>query len=390
MENKFLVLRKLVLSCAVLLLSSACFAQIYYVTEDEKGNQTIFQTFSWEQDDGVLKYEFILEREVKGKFVEIKHEELETSSIDLTLENGNYRYKVLAYNFLGFLETETDWITVNIVKAYQPKVNSVSPGVIYLEDDQDGVFVIEGHELSSTTEFYLSHNFKTEGKTKAEILEYDDHRKNRVKIKFDPKKLDAGKWKIVAVNVGGLKDAKDNPNIRWKKFVDFDISAGYAPMFIVASPDIPKYFDKDMLLVVPTVRMTLYPIKRRFGYFGLELNGSAALMEKSASTFKLGTGIVNANVMLVYKKFFVKKRFAMDIHAGAGVVGFLGMQFQFPHDIKSEQMNSLNICAAGGISAQVFFVKGLYAELGCDYVYTFMSDMQFMYVQPQISVGWEF
>ena len=126
-----------------MLAGTFAFAQTYYITEDEKGNQTIMQTFSWEQDENVFKYEFIMEHLVKGNWVEIEHQELTENKIDLSLAAGSYRYKILLYNYLGFLETETDWIEAEIIKAYQPKISSVSPQNLYLEEIQDGIFIVE-------------------------------------------------------------------------------------------------------------------------------------------------------------------------------------------------------------------------------------------------------
>ncbi|MBQ0002988.1 MAG: hypothetical protein KBT21_05580 [Treponema sp.] len=380
-----------ILALTLSFVNAVSYAQTYYITEDEKGNQTLFQTFSWEKDDSVFKYEFIMEHLVKGKYVEIEHKELKENSIDLSLVNGTYRYKLLVYNYLGFLEVETDWIPVEIVKAYQPKIFDVGPGTIFLEEEQDGIYTVSGSELSSETEFSLIKGSKNQdGKLKAEILEYDDKHKNRVKIKFDPEKIDVGRWTLVAKNVGGLKGFKDDVWVKWKKAVDFNVSAGWAPLFFVASPDIKKYFNTDMMLLSPEVKMSFFPIKKRFGYFGIGVSGCFSGMEYKPEGYDLSTLFFTGNVDFIYQKYIVPKKICFDVHAGAGIVGFTAMQFKFPHDIKSENFTSLNIAAHAGVSLDYYFLKRLYGEIGCDFTYAFIKDMQLMFVQPQISVGWQF
>lgn len=396
MENKMTrVLRIFIIALVVSFTSAVSFAQTYYVTEDEKGNQTLYQTFSWEKDDSVFKYEFIMEHLVKGKYVEIEHKEVKENSIDLSLVSGTYRYKLLVYNYLGFLEVETDWIPVEIVKAYQPKIFDVGPGTIFLEEEQDGIYTVTGSELSSETEFSLLKGGakNQDGRLKAEILESDDKHKNRVKIKFDPEKLDVGRWTLVAKNVGGLRDFKKDVTVKWKKAVDFNVSAGYAPIFFIASPDMEKYFNTNMMLFVPEVRMSFFPIKKRFGYFGICLSGCFSGLDYKADGYDLESLFFTGNLDFVFEKYFIPKRLCLDAHVGAGVLGFTAMQFKFPHNIQSESFTSLNITANAGIAIDYYFlksVKRLYGELGCDFTYAFMKDMPLMFVQPQISIGWQF
>lgn len=388
------LIHTLIISLFFVLFSQNVFAQTYYVTEDEKGNQTLFQTFSWEKDDNVFKYEFIMEHFTKGKYVEIEHKEVQGNSIDLSLVSGTYRYKLRAYNYLGFLEVETDWIPVEIVKAYQPKIFDVTPGTIFLEEEQDGIYSVSGSELSSTTEFSLMKGVKNQdGRLKAEILETDDKHKNKVKIQFNPEDLDVGKWTLVAKNIGGLRDFKQDVVVKWRKAVDFNVSAGYAPIFFVASPEMKKYFNTEQMWLVPEVRMNFFPVKKRFGYFGIGLSGCFSGLNYKPDGYELNSFFFTGNVDFIFQKYFIPKRLCLDAHVGAGVVGFSGMQFKFPHDIQSEKVTSINISANAGVAVDFYFlksVKRLYGELGCDFTYTFMKDMNLMFIQPQLSIGWQF
>lgn len=381
----------LIASLLFVIFGTFSFAQTYYVTEDEKGNQTLFQTFSWEKDDNVFKYEFIMEHLVRGKYVEIEHKELQENSIDLSLVSGTYRYKLLAYNYLGFLEVETEWIPVEIVKAYQPKIYDVSPGTIFLEEEQDGIYTVTGSELSSTTEYSFSKNMKNQdGRIKAEIIEFDDKHKNKAKIKFDPEILDVGKWTLVAKNIGGLRDFKQDVIIKWKKAVDLDVSAGYAPVFFIASPEIKNYFSTQQMWFVPEVRVNFFPMKKRYGYFGVGFSGCFSGLNYDAGTYDLKSLFFTGNLDFVYQRYFKEKKFCIDLHAGVGVVGFTGLHFEFPHNIESDSLTSINVSGNVGVAFDYYILKRLYVELGCDFTYAFMKDMNLMFIQPQASVGWQF
>ncbi|MBP5401692.1 MAG: hypothetical protein J6Y36_00890 [Treponema sp.] len=383
----------------MMLFSSFAFAQVYYIEEDEKGNQTIKQTFSWEQDENVFKYEFIMEHFVKGKWVEIEHVELQTNKVDLSLPSGTYRYKILLYNYLGFLETETDWIPVDIIKAYQPKISAISPGNIYLDEMQDGIFEIDGSELRPETEFSLSKSKKgEEGTIKGKIIE-EDKRNKHVKIYFDPELIDTAKYKLVAKNPGGLKDAFDGPLVRYKKPMDFDVSLSYVIPVVLFDETIPNYLGQNVFPLTLNSRASFLPVKSKYGYLGAQINGYYMRMDHDFSNYEVGGNLIMGFANFVYQ-FPIRKLNSdqktyrllatLEAHVGAGVVQFMNYRYIFPGGIQSKPLNSINLSADIGVGGQIYVYKRMFVDINVDFVAGFGKDMVIGMVLPSVGAGWQF
>lgn len=403
-KNMFSIIKKIVVFAILLFIPvSMSFAQDeqYYITEDEKGNQTIFQKFEWQKDDDVLKYEFIVEQFQKGKYVEIAHEETSTNSVSVSLSAGTYRYKIIAYNFLGVVEIESEWIDVEIIKAYQPKINNVSPGSLFLEEMQDGIFVVEGSELRPETEFTLSAVKKNaEGKLKGVIIE-DDKRNHRLKIKFNPDELNSANYTLVAKNPGGLKAFYNGPDVRFKKPVDFDVSAAYVFPVVLFDDTVPKYYGSNLFPLSATIKMSLLPIKKNFGYFGFGINAFYSRMDKNFGNYKIGGNLVSGHLNFVYQipirkiaKDNKTKRLAatIEMHLGAGVAYFMDHTFTFDNGIVTPALNSLLLSADAGIGAQIYIanLNRLYVDFGVDFSMAFGSDLTLGTLLPYAGVGWQF
>lgn len=340
---------------------------------------------------GVLYYDFFLEsKNKKDEYVLQEKIKTENPFVELSLGAGNYRYKIFIYNLLGSLEVESDWILFDVTKAYEPKVRDVSPKIIYLEEAQDGIYTVTGSELRVESEFYLVAN---EGKSRHSIPgTIIDHDKNnhKVKLQFDVEKIDVSKYSLVVKNPGGLKDKSDKITVKYKKPVDFNVSVGYAPVFILNDDTINKYFEKSFYPLVPNVCLTFIPIKRKFGYLGFALTGSYFMMNNDKGSYSVSSHCVSGSFDLVYQKLLYKRKFLLDVRAGAGVTNLLDMKFAFNNGIVSEPLNSVNISVNAGLGIQYYVLKRLYIEAGCDFTHVFIKDMVMQYIQPVISCGYQF
>lgn len=404
MVNKKFSVRILVLSIFFLIAGTFAFAQeeTYYIVEDEKGNQTIMQTFKWEKSDDVFKYGFILQQKLpKGEWKTLIEEETETTKYDVSLGAGEYRYKVMAYNFLGNLEVDTGWIDVEIIRAYMPKISDVTPATLFLEEEQDGIFSISGSELREETEFYL-----IPGKTMRlgglipQVLEHNK-RNNHVKLQFDPNLIDSNKYSLIAKNNGGLKTSYYPITVQFKKPVDFDVAAGYAPVFFLSDSIMKSKSGKDIsfnaamgdqmfYFLSPNVRLTFIPVKKKIGNFGVMINATAFPVMSNVADYELNGWILMGSAQFIYQFYPIKKRLCLDVHAGVGVFSLLNLGFKFPHGIEIEdKMNSLALTANVGLDAQFYILKRLYVEAGVEVgipVYGWSP----LTLQPQVAVGWQF
>lgn len=392
MENK---IKKLLIVFITLLISTFAFGQTqnYYI-QDTSDGAVFVQTFKWEQNDYVQKYVFTIEMlNKKGKWEQIDKQETELNYVEETLSAGEYRYKLELYNFLGIMELETEWQPVSITKAYQPKITSVSPGTIYLEETQDGVFSVDGSELSDTTEFVLKSGKR---ELKATVIQ-SNPRKHSVKLQFNPDELDTGKYQLVAKNVGGLTYSYSEVKIQFKKMMDFDIEAGWAPLFVPADATMKDYFGNTFYPIGLDARMTFIPLKRKSGYYGVSLDNKAYFMRNEDSKYNLSSYVLFSHLDFTYQKPFLEKTLVLDLHIGAGITSFVNMFFEFPNDIYSEKFFAFYPEAAAGMSLQWYIQKRLYLSMGVDYMFTinfaFTDDRMPTMIHaivPMINVGWQF
>lgn len=379
----------------------------FYLLESEEGVEFI-QKFSWDKVEGAMKYRFTIEQKAsedsKGRgrrrdkdsedsqinedgYIPVEQLETEQCSVELSLAAGNYRYKIEIYNFLGNIEFESQWFPAEIIKAYQPEIRDASPTMLYMEEQQNGIFSVTGVDLRPDAQYFLRSGLR---KLDAKVIEQDD-RFRHVRLQFDVDSLDSGIYTLVAKNVGGLESQFKSITVKFKKPTDFDISVGFSPFWFLYDSTMADYFGSPFNLLGANLRMTFFPVKFKFGYFGAGLSASGTYLNYAKTTYSVSTHFADAYLNLVYQKTFGKRnQFHFDAHVGAGLVSFLGTQFKFPHDVKSDPLWSLSICAAGGVSLQYYILNRLYVEAGVDYVHGFMSDMVLGYVKPIVSVGWQF
>ena len=389
----------------------------------EESAEEKWQYLEWEEEDPefVLNYEVVIEvlEKESGIYTEINRLQTETNNTYIQvkpfLPPGNYRYKVITYNLIGIAVVESDWFEFRIVKAFKPEISNISAEVnhsstLFLDEINNGIFNIvgknlfeepnNGNEISFTT-----YELKNKKKKNAEplipkILELDD-KNRRLKIQFDMDDLDVGTYIFMATDASGLKNVIDKKNeiiVKFKKSVDFDISGGYT-LPIIFDETINKYMDSSVWPLSLYARLSFIPFKHRFGYFGMGLTSSYTRMISNKDTYRIGGNLLTANALFVYQ-FPIRIKLktsgqqkhiiTLDFHAGAGFTFFNDFKFHFDHNIVSNPLNSLNISIDFGFAAQIYITNRLYTEIGADYIMSFISDMEFGMLEPQISIGWQF
>lgn len=367
---------------------SAKEGQNYFIRETDDGRQ-FFQKLEWESVGEVLSYQVSVEgRNRKGEWVQIDSQETQDTFIEVSLAAGTYRYKIVVINLLGRLEYESEWYEFEIIKAIQPKVYGVSPSIIYLEDENDGKYVVNVNNIQENAVVQLVS--ERSGRATLPIKYELSEDGKKIIFALDLSRINATEYRVRVMNPGGLYELSDKTIIRYKKLFDFDLSAGYMPGIVIRDETMQKYFGTSFLGLGLGAKFEAMLIKQPWGYFGLSLNAAYYGVERKESGYTLSGNILVSNIDLVYQKVLIKKRLVLDAHLGAGVLTVFGTKFKFSNNIKSPNLASLNMCMNAGLSMQVYLWSRLYVEAGCDYVMPFMADMAMDLVQPELSVGWQF
>lgn len=381
-----------------------------------------WQILEWQEDEPlfVLKYEVIIEKynPKKDVYTEINRliTETNTTSIQIKpyLVPGAYRFKVITYNLLGVPEVESEWQPFNIFQAYQPGVNNVVVNInhsstIYLDDINDGKLTVTGRNLFTGPEDDKDISFTTysldniNGKKSyiPEITEFSDNN-HKLEVQLDMNTLDVGHYNFIARDASGLSNEKNlssSLNVKFRKMMDFDISAGYACPVVLFDDTIETFMGEKAWPLSGIARMTFVPVKRRYGFYGIGLCASYTRMFKEFDSYSIDGNFITGHLDFVYQIPFYSKANAegkrrhncnLELHAGAGVSFFNQYMFHFPHNIDSDPLNSISLSINAGALAQIYITQRLFIEPSADYIMTVSDKNNFGFIIPGISIGRQF
>ena len=391
-----------------------------YLTEDNE----IMQHFTWKGADTVYRYEFLLEKlNDEGEYEYLYLFDTRETELSVSIRSGKYRYLIKVYNYLNQMDFQTKWVYFEVKKVYQPVITSVTPVTIFLDEGPSGIFSITGLELREDTVYTLENNWY---EISTEVLERDNLHE-RAKIRVNPNLLDTGTYYIRAENEGGLFDTSGTIRVGFAKPLDITVAAGWTGLFMVdqytkynateGASTLRQFFnnrnttngDNDVLFKPFGVnaKVTVIPYKTAHFYLGGGLSLNATYLKytsydngSESYTIKapLYTAGVNGNVLFILKKR-VPFRVLADIHAGLGVLGFMGLTVISPNH-QSDPAFTVAPCLYAGADLQFYITKKMFFTAGADFVWAIspsrnketnkMDPMSIQFVRPAVSFGWQF
>lgn len=391
--------------------------------EGELSAEEQWQLIEWDDSrrEFVLNYEIEIEvydekeRNFNPLFVMKTEDNADSIHINPQLEPGFYRYRLIPYNLLGLRGHESNWITFSIVEAYQPVINSLTSNsskgdTIYLDEWNDGKFSVNGRNLfepqkrDSDTK-YTEYAFVNRKKTKLGVVKPDkiENKSDRnLELYVDIKNLEVGTYDFVATDASGLESEKGNHsvlNVKYRKWMDFDISGGYVLPCVLFDDTIPNYMGSNIWPISAYGKVSLLPVKRSFGNFGLGITGSFTRMSVEYDRYKIDGNMITgfANIIYQIPVYFHRKdpekrrhRLTFELHGGAGGVYLMDYQFHFDNGIESKKMNSIITGFDAGVAVQGYITNRLFIELNADGILGFGKDVTLGMILPGVGIGWQF
>ncbi len=365
----------------------------YYLKDTGNGKDFV-QKLNCPEQDGVLNYEFVIEQydEASGSWNRIKAVKTSDGKAEVSLKAGKYRYKVILYNYLDSPEAESGWAEVEIKKAYEPKISDVGPKLIYLEEENDGRFTVSGTDLMPETVYSLD---SQAGLKLAAVIEDNDSRNVRARLRVDINKLDVGVYTLNAVNPGGLASASPEVVVKFRKPFDIDVAAGYSPFFALYDDTIAEYYNQTFWPLGAGLKIEVLPFKHNYGSFGFLLDGRYVYMTGTGSGYTITGNSINVTINYAFQTFIYKRKLLFCVYAGAGISMLSNMVFDFGNDVYSDVLNSMYICGDAGLSLRYHFNKSLYVELEGNFSHAFLGDIMLGCAmlgraEPRLSAGWRF
>ncbi|MDR2478122.1 MAG: hypothetical protein LBD48_02280 [Treponema sp.] len=372
--------------------------------EESREEMLFMHTFEWDHAEFAASYVLILEQQRGNAFVEVLRRNVEVTSLRISIPSGRYRYRVLSFNILGRLDTASDWVYINIIQALQPSIFGFTPENFYFDRQALRIIELDGVNLLMDSEIYLlrrkgraaPEGESTEPPNAEDIILPKEVRRTELgesaQLVFDEESLVEGVYDIIVMNPGGLEAQAGPFGISVAKPYDLNLSAGYFPLvrmfsssaYVISQRAVPLGFGASFSFV---------PFKKDFGFFGIELNPFWAYWESETGDVRSPvsrSSLLSAQVNMLYQYWSKKNILAINARLGIGISGLLGYQLEYHTGKNSAPENFVFFSWGGGVSAQWFFFKRLFAEAGINYFHIHDSNLPMGFLRFTVSGGWQF
>jgi hypothetical protein len=344
------------------------------------------QFLSWEAQENVFYYELELERQTKEAWEGVVTEKTEEAFFEFSLAPGTYRYRVKPYDLLERPGPESDWVQFAILPARQPELLRFSPESFYLDEDPAWVITVSGRNLVDGLEVFLQED--RGGLIKPETVTVGQSW-NEARLMFSYEQLNTGSYTIHVTNPGGLKTELQTFRIVFKKPIDINVSSGYRPL-IPFYGYINELFGTVFFPIGAYSRLSLIPLKRRWGYMGFEIEPAWNYIMVAGDGYEVEAQMPGAAIYGVYRRWLANRVITFDVRIGGGIYSFLDYHFVFDRGNTSSIMVFMPALVAG-VSTQWLVKKPFFIEVGFDFSHFITADNPSPgYLRPFAGVGWQF
>jgi hypothetical protein len=342
------------------------------------------QTLSWTGQNNALYYVLEIEKEEEAVWQEYLKEQSDSAAVEVSLPSGNYRYRITAYDFLRRAGPVSEWIGFEVFYAWQPELQSFSPGGFYLDEDRQWEITINGENFVEGCEIYLRSGLRNIMPVSITI----NARRNSARLVFKEMELDTGSFEIYVINPGGLDAHLGNFRIAFRKAIDLNLSIGYMPLIPLYGA-VNEVWEQEFLPMGFYARAGVSFFKRRWGYLGVELEPYWNSIQIKTDYYTESAHLFGAAVYALYQKWLPNKTMAINVRVGFGLYGLLDYHFEYTKG-GTEPIAVLLPSINAGASFQWLAIKPFFAEAGINYIHFIGFDApQPGYLMPFIGMGFQ-
>ncbi len=362
--------------------------QEYRIGED--GN--IIQTLSWSRSNAYYYVVEIEKQSESGAWVPEAKQKTEELSIEVSLDPGMYRYRILSYNVLDKVAATSEWSTLRIFAAKEAVVDSYSPEAFHVDGVKpDNIFTLklQGRNLVKDAEIYIIEKVDWAKPIQPLSVTYSGDEASLEAV-FAAPGLNLGAYDIVITNPGGLQTRVEGFRVSFRQSLDINVSLGYAPI-IPFRGYIFTEFDRKIYPLGFYAKLAVVPYKRLWGSLGFELAPQWISLKTDDDFFTLQGQLAMANLNIFYQRWFMNYRMALNFKAGGGLALLNNIRFDYKDGTQSEKVNTLFGSLDVGINLQYYIWQDLFAEAELDYVQLISSISPAPgFVQFMVGLGWRF
>lgn len=384
---------------------------IFFTEKIYSQEKQLTQKLEWEKELNALEYkveiEGITDLSINEYFI------TKNEYIELSLTAGRYKYRIIAFDFLGRLASVSPWKDFVVYKALKP--NLIIDERLIINTKDNGPIKIP-LQLSNVTEdtLIIAKNILN-GEEIQGIINLETENFSRM-VTF-PSIYD-GQWNLYVENPCGLYTQSDvlhvlnktNKVIISKEIIKENLNEksenipyNIKDIYILAGINLPLVVFNEYIREFSNENFYLLPafdLKSSWLFkdidkiqLGVELNlGIKQIYDHTFySDIALTMGFCQLNFIGRYN--FINEKLAFNLKLGAGASGiFKTVDYFNGNDtrIESDDMLYIYPCVQGGVSFSYFFVKYIIMEIGVDVTCIFSPDMNIGIVSPYLSVGVRF
>lgn len=350
---------------------------IYYFKQSEKGQPIFTQIIKWTGSDGVLKYEVTLKTE--NDVLIFEKRATNQTELHLNLKPGKYHYKVYAYNMLGVIEQESDWIEFEIKEAFLPNINRIKPERLYLEDE-DCHLTVEGSGFTDEAQIY----FVSDDETITRQIKPESITDEKIVFNFKNPAVFLGKpYFLTIIDPSGLSTTSKEFIVKYRKPIDFYVGIGYTPFIPVYDSWYVEKWNKKFYPIGFTTELGAIFLKTAGGFIGTELRGTFRRSDLKAKSITIKNSSILASASLLYEYWFLQK-LSFSIKAGGG----LAINKFVTEDKRKER--SIDPMYTIGIGLRAKPLKYFYIDIGLYVDQIINTGTKPLYISPEIALGFRY
>jgi hypothetical protein len=353
-----------------------------------EGDGRFVQELRWGEQENVLYYEVEIERQAGEAWEEVLIKETEAAFIEISLPSGIYRYLVRVYDLLGRPAAAAEWVRFEILAAKQPEIFRFSPEVFYLDEDVFWDLSLSGRNLTGGIKITLQNQGARGSDIDAGAVTVDS-REEGARAAFRFEDLNVGQYLLYAVNPGGLETILGGFRIAFRKPVDINVSAGYAPMAPLYG-QINTLFETGIFPLGFYARLSVIPFKRKWGYAGIELEPSWSYLRIQNEDYEIQAQIAGGSIYGVYQMWLPNRVMTFDFRIGGGIYPVTDYRFIYSRG-GTEPITILVPAVNAGVSFRWYIRKPFFVEAGANFTHLFTVDNPSPgYLRPFAGAGWQF
>ena len=355
-----------------------------------------FQRLKWEAAQYAVSYHVILERKKDNMdtYTEVLRRNVTDPFLDISVPAGEYRYRVLSFNILGLLDSQSDWEYFIVLQALKPSIVAFSPLAFYFDRLTPRILNLTGENLLPEAEIYLVSKTSVDSAGEPLVLKPQEIHRNELgenaRLVFDEDDLVAGEYEIVVKNPGGLETRVGDFTIAMAKPFDINVSGGYAPMLTLFGQT--KYF-LDHVFVPASffIRGSFVPFKWDKGNLGFELGTGWSYLTSDQNEKKTHANLVLVNADVLYQYWIIKRELSVNGRAGLGLAGIFNYQFKYTNTGKTgDSISTAAFSFNLGASVQWLLYKQIFIEGGLDYIHIAHPEIPMGFVRIGVFGGYQF